>query len=269
MERAGPDEGIHIDDHTVKGEGSMGKRDSVVNDILSGIRSGDLVENDKLPSERELALRLGVSRVLLREAVVALETLGVVESRERLGIFVREPDLSSVTESLRVMPFWSDRFVPQLMEMRLIIDVHACELAALRRTEKQLEQLRGYFKAFSEASVASIEDAKVSARYEFLIHMLIVEAAHNDILARVYEGLMSLMEKNNEYLHASLTRDMSWENRLIEHHEGILRAIEAQDPEGAARWMRTHLVESRDNYQRILEGRELPFIRPGFPGREA
>lgn len=231
----------------------MGKRDSVVNDILNGIRSGELVDNDKLPSERELALRLGVSRVLLRESIVALETLGVVESKERLGIFVKNPDISSIAASLRVMPFWSDRFVPQLMEMRLIIDVHACELAALRRTEEQLEQLRHYFKAFAETSVATVEEAKISARYEFLIHMLIVEAAHNDILARVYEGLMALMEKNNEYLHENLTRDMNWESRLIEHHSGILKAIEERNAQEAARWMRIHIIESRDSYEKSLQ----------------
>lgn len=241
----------------------MGKRDAVVSEILEGIRSGNLVAEGKLPSERELALRLGVSRVLLRESIVALETLGIVESKERLGIFVKEPDLSGLTETLRLMPFWSDRFVPQLMEMRLIIDVHACELAALRRTEEQLARLQSCFQTFAQTSVASSEEARVSARHEFLLHMLIVEAAHNDILARVYEGLVALMERNNEMLHESLTRNVDWEKRVIEHHQAILEAIERQDPEAAARWMRTHLVESRDNYQRILEERGLPFIQAG------
>lgn len=236
----------------------MSKREGVIEAVLQGIQGGDLVKEGKLPSERELAQLLGVSRVLLREAIVALETLGVVECRERLGIFVRKPELGGVTESLRIMPFWSDRFVSQLMEMRLIIDVHACELAALRRTEEQLTKLRNCFETFARTSVASLEEAKVSARYEFLLHRLIVEAAQNDILGRVYEGLVALMEKNNEILHESLTRNVDWENRVIEHHQGILKAIEERNPEEASRWMRIHLVESRDNYQQILERRGTP-----------
>jgi DNA-binding FadR family transcriptional regulator len=113
----------------------VSKRGALVNQILEGIKNGSLVENGQLPSERALANQLGISRILLRETIVVLETLGVVESKERLGIFVKKPDISGLAESLRIMPYWSESFVPQLIEIRLMTDVQAAELAALRRTE--------------------------------------------------------------------------------------------------------------------------------------
>ena len=60
----------------------MSKRGALVNQILEGIKNGSLVENGQLPSERVLANQLGISRILLRETIVVLETLGVVESKE-------------------------------------------------------------------------------------------------------------------------------------------------------------------------------------------
>lgn len=235
----------------------MNKRNILINTLLDGIRNGELVKNGQLPSERELAVQLGVSRVLLREAIVALEILGVVERKERLGIFVKGPDLTGVAESLRIMPYWSEDFVPQLIEVRLMIDVYACELAAMRRTEEHLEKLERCFSTLSEKSFETPEEAKESARFEFIFHMLIVEAAQNDVLTRIYEGLSALMEKNNEMLHESLTRDASWGRRVIEHHMNILKAIREEDAESANNWMRTHIVETRDRYQGILEKAKL------------
>lgn len=231
----------------------MNKREQIIRDILEGIRNGNLVEDNKLPSERELATDLGVSRVLLREAIVALETLGVVEVKKRLGIFVKEPELSGVAENLRVMPFWPENFVPQLMEMRLIVDVHASEFAALRRTDEQLAKLKECLNTLDKTSLSSPGGTRTHAHYEFLFHMLIVEAAHNAILTRVYEGLMSLMEKNNEILHRNLTQDADWASQVVNHHKKTLRAIEKRDPLAAAQAMRLHLLESINRYQGMQE----------------
>ncbi len=238
----------------------MSKRGALVNQILEGIKNGSLVENGQLPSERALANQLGISRILLRETIVVLETLGVVESKERLGIFVKKPDISGLAESLRIMPYWSESFVPQLIEIRLMTDVQAAELAALRRTEKQLEELRQCLATFLEIGVDTPQEAKLSSHYEYIFHRLIVAAANNDILIRVYEGLSALMEKNNYFLHEKLTRDTTWGKRVKEHHRNIFQAIQDEDPEKAKQWMRTHLFETRDRYGKILEELKGLFI---------
>src|SRR3989339_965284 len=101
------------------------KRESIIRKIKQDIQNGVYAPNDRLPPERKLAEELGISRVLLREAIIALETLGILEVRLRQGIFVKIQTLQDFNENLRFLPSWHSDFVPQLMEMRLIIDVHA------------------------------------------------------------------------------------------------------------------------------------------------
>ena len=170
-----------------------------------------------------------------------MKTLRVLDVNERLGIFVKEPELSGVSATLKVMPFWPENFVPQLMEMRLIIDVHAAEFAAMRRKDEELVKLG--------ECLDMLEQSPFSSHYEFLFHMLVVQAAHNDILSRVYEGLVSLMEKNNEILHKNLTQDTDWARLVIQQHRQTLEAIRKKDPLAAAQMMRKHLLESIDRYQ--------------------
>jgi len=227
----------------------LNKRERVIKEILALIRNDQLLEGNKLPSERNLAESLGVSRVLLREAIVALETLGILEVKKRFGIFVRKPDLSGVDEHLKMMPFSSENFVPQLMEMRLIIDVHASELAALRRTDEELLKLESALGSLEKISLSSPKGVSTHAHYEFIFHSLIVEAAHNAILSRVYEGLMSLMEKNNEILHLNLTKDADWAHQVTSHHQKTLRAIQEKDSPAAGQSMRFHLLESLRKYR--------------------
>jgi GntR family transcriptional repressor for pyruvate dehydrogenase complex len=224
------------------------KRDFVIQEILDMVRRGDLSADGKLPSERDLAVRLGVSRVILREAIVALETLGVLETRERAGIYVREPELGGITESLRLMPFWPENFVPQFLEIRLIIDVSAAELAALRRTDQQLSRMKECLKTLRGIAIDTREGVRAQAHYEYLFHTLIIEAAQNEILSRIWEGLVSLVEKNNEIIHESLTRDENWAPRVGMQHEATLRAIEERDSVAAGQGMRTHLLEIRERY---------------------
>jgi len=248
----------------------LNKRETVIREILARIQNDQLLEGNKLPSERDLAESLGVSRVLLREAIVSLETLGILEVKKRFGIFVRKPDFSGVTENLKMMSFWSENFIPQLMEMRLIIDVHASEFAALRRTEEELAKLEECFANLEKMPPSSPRGVRLHAHYEFLFHSLIVEAAHNAVLARVYEGLMSLMEKNNEVLHMNLAQDMDWVFQVISHHEKTLQAIREKDSLSAAQSMRLHLLESVRRYQGMQNNGLFSLsIETDDPGKDA
>ncbi|OGR24052.1 MAG: hypothetical protein A2277_11165 [Desulfobacterales bacterium RIFOXYA12_FULL_46_15] len=230
------------------------KRESIIRKIKQDIQNGVYAPNDRLPPERKLAEELGISRVLLREAIIALETLGILEVRLRQGIFVKIQTLQDFNENLRFLPSWHSDFVPQLMEMRLIIDVHAAELAAGRRTMDELEKLKEFLARLERNQPNNTEEMKQHARDEFLIHSIIVEAAHNAILSRVYEGIVAMMEKNNEFLHVSLSQDLKWIEQVITHHRTVIDAIEKKDSERAAEGMRLHIVESTKRFQKFKAG---------------
>ncbi|MFK5953875.1 MAG: FadR/GntR family transcriptional regulator [Desulfobacterium sp.] len=227
------------------------KREGVIREIRQKIKTGIYSPNDKLPAERKLAEEMGISRVLLREAVVALETLGILEVRVRQGIYVKEQPILNFNESLRFLPSWNSDFVPQLMEMRMVIDVHAAKFAAQRRTSEELDKLKEFLTHLEQIQPHNSEEMKRHAKYEFLIHSLIVEAAHNAILSRVYEGLVSLMEKNNEILHMAFSRDAGWIAQIIGHHQTIIGAIEAKDAEKAGAGMKLHIKESTKLFNKL------------------
>lgn len=235
------------------------KREVIIRKIRQDIQKGVYAPNDKLPPERKLAEELGISRVLLREAIVALETLGILEVRLRQGIFVKEQPLQDFNESLRYLPSWNSDFVPQLMEIRLIIDVHAAELAARRRTGAELDKLKEFLAQLEENRPNNAEEMKQHARQEFLIHTVIVEAAHNVILSRIYEGIVALMEKNNEILHKAFSRGRNWIERIIAHHRAIIGAIEIKDSEKAAANMKLHLEDSIKRFNQSKDNLD-PFV---------
>lgn len=229
------------------------KREIVIKKILGAVKRGEYPLEHQLPPERKLAQKMGVSRVIIREAVVALETLGVVEVRKRQGVFVKRQPHGDFHKTIRFMPFWPTEFTPQLMEVRLIIDVNATRIAAKKRTKDDLNKMRSTFVNLKSLNPHTDEEIKIHARYEFLLHALIVEAAHNTILSRIYEGIVSLVEKNNEILHQNFIEDIEWQNRIINHHENIIIAIEDQDETAAANAMEQHIQEASLRYKTFLE----------------
>jgi GntR family transcriptional repressor for pyruvate dehydrogenase complex len=185
--------------------------------------------------------------------------MGVLETRERLGVFIKVPELKNLSENMRLMPFWPEKFLPQFLEVRLIIDVHAAELAAQRRTDEQLNQMKECLETLNNIPLSTLAGVKAQAHYEYLFHNLVVESAHNAILSKIWEGLVFLIEKNNEIIHESLTEDENWAPRVSSHHKTTLLAIENMDPIGAANSMKIHLMETRERYLSKQNKRELRY----------
>ena len=212
--------------------------------LLELICGGGYVSGDRLPSERELARRLTVSRNILREAVAALNLMGVVEIRERQGAFVKnlqEGDLQQGIQSLQIMP--SD-FILLQMEVRLIISVPAAELAALRRTEDDLRKLWSCFEAFSTCPYETPEDLAQNGKWEALLHHLVTEAAHNPLLSRLNEGIDLLVERNNTLMHPYNIRETGWIEHITDQHRRIIQAIEERNHKEAGSVLREHLVDA-------------------------
>lgn len=212
--------------------------------LLELVRGGSYSTGDRLPSERELAQRLTVSRNILREAVAALNLMGVVEIRERQGTFVKnlqEGNLQQGIQSLQIIP--SD-FILLQMEVRLIISVPAAELAALRRTEDDLRKLWSCFEAFSTCPYDTPEDLAQNGKWEALLHHLVTEAAHNPLLSRLNEGIDLLVERNNTLMHPYNIRETGWIEHITDQHRRIIQAIEERNHKEAGAVLREHLVDA-------------------------
>jgi GntR family transcriptional repressor for pyruvate dehydrogenase complex len=221
-------------------DGLLGRieRTSVIAEVMNRIRrlitSGELAPGERLPSERELRERLGVGRSTIREALRALEALGLIDIRQGQGAYVRvavDPESTPTGQSIEN---WAQ--LDRVVEARLPIETYAAALAALRRTDDRLAELSKKLDEFEYAMIRNDLSKAVLADFEF--HNLIADAAS--------PVLVSCLDSIGVLLINSRRTSLSRSERLphvLEKHRLIYDAIAAQDPVKASQSMSEHLLD--------------------------
>lgn len=203
--------------------------------LLSHVVQTELSPGDKLPGERELARRLGVSRTTVRQAIVALQTQGILEVRHGGGTFLRHLDPHSRAVSQVVS---RRRRLPQVLEARRVLEVPIAELAARRRTDEDLEHIERAL----ERMRSEIAAGEIGVRGDGEFHAAVTAAAHNPVLA---EQMAHLAEAIAETRSESLSQP-GRPPRSLADHEAISVAVRAGDPEAAGAAMRAHIDHVAD-----------------------
>lgn len=206
------------------------------------IAAGEFKSGDRLPSERELARKLGVSRPVLREALVTLEMSGSVEVRGGAGCFViAAPDmLAPPFDDGGPSPF-------EVIEARRIIEADVAGMAAERASPADVQTLDETIESM-RADVAAGRDTRETDR---LFHVRLAEIAGNSVLAAIIGDLWGHMTApvfNQLGLHSGL-RDT--DTITIAEHVRIIETIRARDAQGAREAMCAHLERVQDI---LLEG---------------
>ena len=239
------------------------KKSAVLSEIVEMIKSGEYPTGSRLPSERELAGKLGIGRNVLREALAVLVAKGYLETKERQGLFVKNAGASDISGGLLNMQMLPVEFMPMQMEIRMIICVPAIEIAAIRRTDQDLARMWDCYEQFVGAPHATHDEEESQGKWEALLHHLQTEAAHNPLLSRVNESISALIEKNNSIMHHYTMRDAGWYERIKTQHRQMIEAIERQDPRTAGDVYRIHLLESyelmKKNYPELATPPTRPF----------
>ncbi len=217
------------------------KRAELVRTLTNLIRDPGRYPEGRLPPERELAESLGVSRNLLREAMVTMEALGLLDIRERQGAFITLPGAEDFAASLKFLALWPEDLLSHLMEMRLVIEVPAAALAAERRTEAELARMKDCVAQLEAVQENPDGGLSSGAVWDTLLHDLVLNAAHNPVLSRMYEGLSSTMEKYIVLSRSKLLALGGWSGKILDEHRSLVEAIAARDPEAAQDALRRHL----------------------------
>jgi len=213
--------------------------DQLYGQIFEQIASGALNVGDKLPSEHEICDRFGVSRPVVREALLRLRADGLVTAHQGLGTFVSHqpaPRLKAFGDVHNVGAYL------RAQEVRLALEAEAARLAALRRTDDDLQRIADAHAAF----VRELEDGRVSPEADLAFHASIADASGNDffpgVLESIHESISGFMR-----LTLSLTRTGSRQRaqRVADEHGAILAAIREQDAERARVAMQFHLGQAR------------------------
>jgi GntR family transcriptional repressor for pyruvate dehydrogenase complex len=213
----------------------------VAADIRKQIRAEKLLPGMQVQTEAQLCEKYGVSRTVIREAVVRLCSEGLLTPRQGLGVFVSS-DLSVAKfevdwDSIQTMPE-----AVALLELRLAIEVESAGLCAVRRTEADAKSIRQCFeKTHSKSNAAN----RTKYQYGFDLHLAIAKATKNAYLYRLLVFLKPAVVKSIK-LSSIIDVDAKTDFDKINdaQHEAIVEAIEAQDEQLARQSMRLHLVNS-------------------------
>ncbi|MEJ1158981.1 FadR/GntR family transcriptional regulator [Prosthecomicrobium sp. N25] len=210
---------------------------SVVGRLERMIRDGVLRPGERLPSQRELAAELGVSRPSLREAMTALETLGLVVVRPGLGVFVQDLDHRKA-----VWRFGARGSPSDVYEARICLEGHATRLAAARIEPSGLARLEA---AVAElASAAGRGDLAGATAADSAFHDLVFELCGNPVLADMYRAVREVMVASQRLpLAAPETL-----GDTVREHEAILAAVRSGDPAAAESAMTDHIRRAAARY---------------------
>jgi GntR family transcriptional repressor for pyruvate dehydrogenase complex len=196
------------------------------------IAESRLEPGDRLPSERELARQLGVSRTSVRQALASLRSLGLVDVRHGDGAYLmRSADEVVPTLTVEVLHVEADH--PMVWEAREAIEVHAARLAASRRTSVDLLALNTAVEDMAAAISAGDDGTEGDSAF----HRAIVLAAHNPLLEQLFASLQEAIDRTSA---ASLSIS-GRPPESLRAHRAVLEAIGDRDAERAASEMTSHL----------------------------
>ena len=206
----------------------------IAHQLLEYFVSGKVKPGDRLPSERQLAEALGVSRSIIREALKSLGMLSLIRVKPGGGYYLQDVPSNLLPKSVEWGLLLGERHTADLVEARGFIEVTVVRLAAERRDEKNLSRLddllaqmkaaREYPKKFVEADIA--------------FHITLAEASRNSALRNILSGMRNLLDvwiRRNVYAAEDL-------DPRYRRHLAIFEAIKKRNPEAAARAMETHMT---------------------------
>ncbi|MFB7711493.1 FadR/GntR family transcriptional regulator [Streptomyces sp. NPDC056105] len=204
--------------------------EQVLDRLRAYVAEGGLRAGDRLPPERDLAARLGVSRASVKQAIVVLEVQGLVEARHGGGTYLMRDSLDAEPVEHMVE---RRRRLPDVLEAREALETKLAELAAERRTDEDLAALRTAL----DRMAADIEEGGHGVEGDRLFHAAVTASAHSALLA---EFMRSIADQVTESRTESL-RQPRRPARSLAQHRAILEAIETGRPAQAAAAMRRHV----------------------------
>lgn len=216
------------------------RTDRVIDSVKDMIARGELRAGDRLPVEKDLAQRLGVSRGPLREGVRALASLGVLETRQGDGTYVTELDPYML---LRPLAFYADlqetAQAAHLLAVRRVLETEAAGLAASRLDAEGLDELDAILDAVDLVVNRGSVDPEEFIDADAAFHRAIADASENPALAGMVTALVTRTLRGR--LWRAITERDSVKTAHMEHR-AVLEALRAHDPERARIRMAAHLL---------------------------
>ncbi|CAM3863627.1 FadR/GntR family transcriptional regulator [Kibdelosporangium persicum] len=222
--------------------------EQVLDRLREYVAQENLAAGDRLPAERDLAQRLGVSRASVKQAIVVLEVQGYVEARHGGGTYLVRDTLDSEPVERLVE---RRRRLPDVLDAREALETKLAELAARRRDDADIDAMESALRLMAEEISAGEKGAEGDRRF----HAAVTAAARSPLLA---EFMAVIADQITESRHESL-RQPGRPRSSLRQHQRILDAIRKEDPRAAAAAMRRHV-------RTVAEVRLLSWSPEDLPG---
>ena len=213
---------------------------SVVRQIEQLILRGILRPGERLPSERDMAEKLGVSRPSLRDAIADLSERGLVSSRAGSGVFVAEVLGSAFSPALIELFSTHEEAVFDYIAFRRDMEALAAERAARLGSETDLRVIDTIYHKMEAAHQK--RDPSDEAQLDAEFHMAIIEASHNVIMLHMLRSMFDLLRQGVFYNRQMLFRNRMTRDQLLDQHRAMNAAVQARDPVAARAAVEAHLT---------------------------
>lgn len=200
--------------------------------------AGELRAGDRLPPERELALSLGVSRPILREALRSLAMLGFLDIRHGSGAYVRKPDIAAVGDFLAFCMAQQPAMLDDVMQARIAIECQAIRLACEQAGEADLDRIAGSFTALTR----TLDDPELGGRADYDFHFGIVRASRSAALVTLYRAISQLLMPSHVERRRLTVSVPGIRNYLVEAHREVFLSIVDRNPDEAEARLREHFA---------------------------
>jgi len=228
-----------------------------IDTIKKMIAQGDLGPGQRLPAERDLASRLGVSRPSLREAIRALVSLNILESRHGDGTFVSSLELELLAEPIDFVLQVNKDSLSALFEARQVLEAGTASLAAERATDLELAHL----EVFVRQARGGIDSPEVFIEHDMDFHERVSKAAKSPILSSMLGSIRTLAYVGRK----ETAKDATLRARALTDHENVVKALKARNPQAAYDAMSAHLKRSGAIAVKALD-REKARLEPDGDG---
>lgn len=220
----------------------------ILNQIFENIQKGSLKPGDALPTERNMSEAMGISRPVLREALRALEFLGLVTSVHGGANYISRDLDSCLIEPLSILFRLNNSSVSQVQELRSALECKSAALAAANCTPLHAARLQLYI-----AKLDAEEDEKLRADLDRDLHMQIGKMTGNSMICSVLLASSQLTENIISGIRAYIMQKNHTSSDVDEQHRQLVNAITAHQPELAEQCMREHMATIETYIQELTK----------------
>ncbi len=209
---------------------------------------GRLRPGERLLSEREFALQLGVSRPVLREALRSLAMLGFLDIQHGRGAFVKQADVRVLSDFFTFSLAQQPDILDDVMQARIAIECQAIRLACQRATETDMKRIGSCLTRLMD----TLHDPVEGGAADFAFHQAIVEAGRSEALTTLYGAIGDLLRRSHVHRREVTVTSPGILDYLVEAHREVFLSMVDRDPDAADRKLREHFAIGDEFRRRSL-----------------